>query len=160
MATDRTDEHRIRDLVARFDDAVNRRDVPEFEALWAEDARWEIGAPMAMKVEGREAIVAMWARMIEDVEWLFRGSFVGVLEIDGDTAKGRWPCIETGTFRKTPNAPARGYDNRAFYQDHYIRIDGRWLFKSRSYVYLWLSNDSLPGAPLAIGDGVTGDWNG
>ncbi|MBX9848656.1 MAG: nuclear transport factor 2 family protein [Rhodocyclaceae bacterium] len=33
-----SDRAAIADLVARFDDAVNRRDVAEFSALWAIDA--------------------------------------------------------------------------------------------------------------------------
>jgi SnoaL-like domain len=78
--------------------------------------------------------------MLQGTQWLFRGSFVGVVSIDGDSATGRWPCIETGTF-----ADGIGYDNRAFYEDKYIRIDRHWYFKQRRYVYLWLSSEKLPG---------------
>jgi ketosteroid isomerase-like protein len=135
----------ISQLVARFDDAVNRRDLEEFKSLWARDSVWEIGEPMPLRVEGADAIAATWAKMVEATQWLFRGSFVGVLEIDGDQAKGRWPCVETGTFKD-----GRGYDNRAFYDDRYLRINGIWLFQRRHYTYLWLSTEQLPGAPVAL----------
>lgn len=147
------DRDEIFDLVARFDDAVNRRDPDEFSALWAEDAVWEIGDPMRMRAEGRGTIIGAWKDMVAGTVWLFRGSFAGVVTIEGENeARGRWPCVETGTFAGTQSAGSRGYDNRAIYDDLYVRRDGRWLFQHRRYVYLWLSSDTLPGAPVPIRD--------
>jgi ketosteroid isomerase-like protein len=143
-----TDETAIQDLVARFDDAVNRRDIDEFKTLWAEDGVWEIGDPMPLRVVGAGAIAETWSGMIAGTDWLFRGSFAGVVAFDGDKGTGRWPCIETGTF-----SDGRGYDNRAFYDDVYARIDGNWRFQRRHYTYLWLSNDKLPGAPVRLAQG-------
>ncbi len=136
----------IGELVARFDDAVNRRDATEFAALWVQDGVWEIGDPLPMRVAGAAGIVATWSRMIAGTSWLFRGSFAGVVEISGDTANGRWPCIETGTFKD-----GRGYDNRAIYEDHYRRTPDGWRFAHRRYLYLWLSSETLPGAPVPLG---------
>jgi ketosteroid isomerase-like protein len=136
-------------LVAQFDDAVNRRDVAEFEALWASDAVWEIGNPMPLHVEGARHIVETWTAMLNSTTWLFRGSFVGVVDLTGIEAKGgayatgRWPCVETGTF-----TDGKGYDNRAIYEDRYVREEGRWLFQRRHYRYLWLSTDKLPGGAV------------
>jgi ketosteroid isomerase-like protein len=138
-----TDQVAITQLVARFDDAVNRRDAQEFASLWDQDAVWEIGDPMPMRVSGAQAIVEKWRAMIDGTQWLFRGSFAGVITTDGDTATGRWPCIETGTF-----ANAMGYDNRALYEDDYVRRGEQWLFKQRRYVYLWLSTEKLPGGSV------------
>ncbi len=89
--------------------------------------------------------------MLSSTTWLFRGSFAGVvhINIDGDSATGRWPCIETGTF-----VDGKGYDNRAMYQDRYVYRDGRWLFQHRRYLYLWLSNEKLLGEPIALGDEI------
>lgn len=143
--TQMSDSAAIAALVARFDDAVNRRDPVEFADLWADAAAWEIGEPMPMRVEGRARIVETWQGMIDSTRWLFRGSFIGVVTIEGDGATGRWPCVETGTFND-----GRGYDNRAHYEDRYVREGGRWLFARRRYVYLWLSSDPLPGAPVPL----------
>lgn len=137
------DKRAIAQLVAGFDDAVNRRDVAEFAQLWTDDAVWEIGEPRSMRVEGASQIVETWKGMIAGTRWLFRGSFMGVVIVDGGTLRGRWPCIETGTFND-----GQGYDNRAFYEDEYVRQDGRWLFRHRRYVYLWLSSVALPGGPV------------
>ena len=142
------DRFAIADLVARFDDAVNCRDAKEFGALWSADAVWEIGEPMPLRVEGAATIVETWQGMVAGTVWLFRGSFAGVVTLEGDRARGRWPCVETGTFAATDAGPERGYDNRAIYDDLYVKQDGRWLFAHRRYVYLWLSTDALPGAPV------------
>ncbi len=134
----------ISQLVARFDDAVNRRDVAEFALLWSPDATWEISEPMPLHVEGSENIVKTWQNMLGGTQWLFRGSFAGVVEVQGDRASGRWPCIETGTF-----VGGKGYDNRAMYEDTYVSLDGVWLFQRRKYIYFWLSNEKLPGSAQA-----------
>ena len=83
-------------------------------------------------------------------DWMFRGSFAGVVTIDGDKAAGRWPCIETGNIGTTPDGPPPWYDNRAIYEDDYVKIDGTWLFSRRNYVYLWLSTDKIAGAPVKL----------
>ncbi len=147
----------IMDLVARFDDAVNRKDAIEFGRLWGEDAIWEIGEPMPLHVEGRAAIVEAWTQMVASTDWLFRGSFMGLIDVTGDTATGRWPCIETGTFKATGDVQAKGYDNRALYEDRYVKRDGTWYFAHRRYLYLWLSNDALPGSGIALGEEIAAD---
>lgn len=141
-----SDRDAIAQLVARFDDAVNRRDPKEFRRLWATDAIWEIGDPMPAHFKGADEITRSWVAAVDGTEWLFRGSFAGVVEISGNTATGRWPCIETGTFRG-----GKGYDNRALYEDRYIKIDGQWFFAHRRYLYLWLSQEQLPGGPVKLG---------
>ena len=149
-----TDSDAIFDLVARFDDAVNRRDKDEFSKLWAEDAVWEIGEPRPLHVEGADKIVSTWSTMLFDSEWMFRGSFAGIVSIDGDTATGRWPSIETGTLLDDNKCP-QGYDNRAVYEDDYTKKDGVWRFRHRRYLYLWLSTDKLPGHPVKLGAELT-----
>ena len=135
------DCHAISQLVAKFDDAVNRKSLEEFCSLWTDDAMWQIGAPREMCVQGIDTIRETWKGMLESTVWLFRGSFAGVVEIDGDTATGRWPCIETGSFKEEGK-----YDNYALYSDSYRRVSGRgWLIASRNYHYLRLTTDIIPG---------------
>ena len=147
MTQSAEDRWALFDLVARFDDAVNRRDATEFAALWADDAVWNIGEPMPMQVQGKDNIVHTWTQMIAGTQWLFRGSFAGFVNLDGERASGRWPCIETGVF-----ADGQGYDNRSTYEDEYVRRQGRWLFHHRRYRYLWLSSQPLPGGPIKLHD--------
>ena len=148
-----TEDHlAIHTLVARFDDAVNRRDAAEFGRLWSPEAVWEIGEPRPMRVEGAERILRTWEGMIAGTRWLFRGSFAGVVTIQGDQGVGRWPCIETGVF-----ADGESYDNRALYEDVYVREQGRWLFAHRKYLYLWLSSEDLRGDAVRLGEEIAPD---
>jgi ketosteroid isomerase-like protein len=149
MVSSPSDHADITELVARFDDAVNRRDVAEFSSLWCDDAVWEIESPMRMTTEGAAQIVATWQQMLGGTRWLFCGSFAGVLQVNGDAATGRWSYIETGT-----SADGKGYDNRAICEDQYARQGDRWLFRHRRYVYLWLSSEPVPGAPIALAPGA------
>jgi hypothetical protein len=50
----------IRDLAARFSDAVNRRDPDVFGDLFADDGAWEIGEPFPSRAAGRETATARW----------------------------------------------------------------------------------------------------
>ena len=128
-------------LVALFDEATNRRDADLFAELWTESAIWEIGEPRPMRVEGAAKVRERWQEMLGATVWLFRGSFAGVVEVRGDTAVGRWPCIESGALRE-----AGKYDNYAEYEDEYRRTGTGWRFARRRYRYLRLSTDIVPGA--------------
>jgi hypothetical protein len=108
-----------------------------------------------MHVEGRAAVIETWQRMLGATVWLFRGSFTGVVAVDGDRATGRWPCVETGVFAATPAQPERHYDNRSLYEDLYVRSGGRWLIQRRRYLYLWLSFEKLPGRQVPLGEEIT-----
>jgi ketosteroid isomerase-like protein len=151
------DRAAIAELVVRFDDAVNRRDPDEFARLWTENAVWEIGDPMPMHAQGRDTIVKTWTGMVAGTEWLFRGSFAGVINVDGDQAAGRWPCVETGTFKARGGEPAKGYDNRAIYEDRYVCTADGWRFQYPRYLYLWLSNEKLPGNAVPLGEEIAAD---
>ena len=145
-----SDREEIGQLVARFDDATNRGDVEGFRALSAEDAVWEIMEPRPMRAEGVDAIVAKWQALLDVAQWFFRGSFVGVVDVDGDTALGRWPCVETSTIAAPADAAHSGYDNRAFYEDAYVRRNGAWLFSRRRYVCFYISDAPLPGRAVPL----------
>ena len=82
-----TDELAIRQLAARYIDAVNRRDEGDWSATWSRDASWNL---MGMQVSGREAIVAMWKGAMGTFRWVVMMLGSGTIELDGDTASGRW----------------------------------------------------------------------
>lgn len=47
----------IRDLAARFSDAVNRRDPDAFGDVFADDGVWEIGEPFPGRAAGRQNVI-------------------------------------------------------------------------------------------------------
>ena len=148
-----SDRELIGQLVARFDDATNRRDEDGFRALWTKDASWSIGQPRPMSVTGLDAIVAEWHRLLGATEWFFRASYAGIVDVSGDEAVGRWPCLEMSTVSHPQSAAHSGYENRAFYEDYYVRREDRWLFSKRRYVYFWISDAPIKGQAVpATGD--------
>ena len=145
-----SDRELITQLVARFDDATNIRDADGFRTLWTHDAEWRIGEPRPMHAKGIDDIVSHWQGLLDRAEWFFRGSYAGVVDVDGDAGVGRWPCLEMSTVAHPEDPKRSGYDNRAVYEDRYVRRDGRWLFASRSYVYFWISDAPIPGQKVPM----------
>ena len=63
------DELAIRALVARYADAVCRRDPDAWAATWAEDCRWDLGGPLA---SGRAETLDLWRTAIAKTTGLGR----------------------------------------------------------------------------------------
>jgi ketosteroid isomerase-like protein len=120
-----TDELAIRDLVARYIDAVNRYHQADWAATWSETAHWNL---MGMEVEGREAIVGLWGGAMASFDFALMMLNSGTLQIDGDSATGRWYITEH-------IKPKEGAANITLgvYDDEYRKEDGQWLFSHRRY---------------------------
>ena len=130
MAGTLEDDLAIRDLVYRYADAVCRRDQDAWGATWAEDGVWQL--PGAPRMEGREAIVGLWAGAMGSFTFVVQIVHYGVLDIDGDKATGRWYLSEN-----LKGADDDGRYNIGCYQDRYVKRDGQWLFAERHYAILY-----------------------
>ena len=119
------DELAIRDLVARYIDAVNRYHQADWTATWSESATWNL---MGMEVDGRDAIVGLWQGAMQSFDFALMMLNSGTLEIDGDTASGRWYITEhIKPTEGDPNITLGVYDDR------YVKENGQWLFAHRHY---------------------------
>lgn len=119
------DELAIRDLVARYIDAVNRYHQADWAATWSKTASWNL---MGMEVEGREAIVQLWAGAMSSFDFALMMLNSGTVEIDGDSANGRWYITEHIKPKDgEPNITLGVYD------DEYCKEKGKWLFARRHY---------------------------
>ncbi len=119
------DELAIRDLVARYIDAVNRYNADDWIATWAEDATWNL---LGMDVDGSEAILNLWQGAMGSFEFAIMMLNSGTLEIDGDSASGRWYITEHTKPKEGDPAMVLGV-----YDDTYKKVDGQWRFASRAY---------------------------
>lgn len=121
-----TAECGIRQLYARFVDAVWRKDDADFAALWAEDAEWKIAT---MHFRGRDEIRSAFARLLgacQRVQFI-PGPVLLDLAPDG-TAIGRVNCTELaklGTGGQSMNI--------GVYHDRYVEKDGKWLFQIKHF---------------------------
>lgn len=133
------DQAEIQRLAARFSDAVNERDTAAFRVLWADEgATWEIGEPLPMRGEGRDAIVQMLDGLFIVEHYFMQMTHTGVIDIDGDRATARFAIREHG------RGEATFYDNLAVYDDELVRQSDGWRFRRRSYSYRFLDQEPFP----------------
>ncbi|WP_156841018.1 nuclear transport factor 2 family protein [Novosphingobium aquimarinum] len=118
----------IRELLETYADAVTQLDADAWGATWAPDGEWSLpDYPELGTTKGREAIIAMWIEAMKSYPGIMFEAWPGSIEIVGATATMRSYTAET-------------YDqdgitvrDRGLYEDVCVKIDGRWLFKSRSF---------------------------
>jgi len=63
-------EAQVRELIAKFADARNKHDLPTLIALYAYDAEW-ISSNGGFN-RGRQAILTMWSRQVQIVDYVDR----------------------------------------------------------------------------------------
>ena len=135
------DELKIRNLVGKFSDSANRRDFEAFGKLWTDDGKWRVLDPFPFHAEGAANIAQKFQEMLGQFEMFVQMTHEGVVEINGDTAKTRWTVQEM----------VKGKDGNTFqnnvgmYDDELKKVDGKWLFASRTYHYIYFDESELRG---------------
>lgn len=131
------DELSIRELVARYSDAVGRRDEKAWSETWVEDAVWNVGPNRA---EGRESIVETWSTLMNLFRFVMQLPQSGVVTLDGDAAEGTWHVLELGW-------PAEGDATctLGIYRDRYRRTPAGWRFAERSFHFVYTGPPDLSG---------------
>lgn len=117
----------IRQLHARFIDAVWRQDAEEFAACWTTDGVWKIAG---MALTGREAIADACVRLLGRCEKIHLILGPPILEVSGTTAIGRMNVTEFAKMHDGSTAMTFGW-----YHDRYAEQDGRWRFASRHWSF-------------------------
>lgn len=123
------DELEIRGLAEKFSDAANRKDGAAFQALWAKEAVWKIGAPINMEFKGQENMGTSVTHMLGLWDFFVQLSGPGVVTINGDKATARFYVNEIA--RKTDDKS--GNYNLSMYNDELIKENGKWVFSKRTY---------------------------
>jgi uncharacterized protein (TIGR02246 family) len=132
------DELALRDLMARYVDAVNRYDPEAWIATWAEDGIWNLlGTP----VEGRDNILALWQQMMATFEFAIMMPNSCLFQIDGDSATGHWYLHE---YSRDLEGNVSAILSR--YVDTYTRREGEWLYQSREYGFIYNGAPDLTGS--------------
>jgi hypothetical protein len=125
----------IRELVDSYGDAVSRYHAGDWGANWAVDAVWILNLPNLPKVEGRKAIVELWVQAMSAYEWVLMTAKPGEIIVDEDQATGRFFTSELTRLKGGEEQRIAGR-----YDDTYVKIDGRWYFKSRTYKMLHIQS--------------------
>ena len=115
----------IRELIDQYNDAIARFDADAWRETWAEDASWDL---MGNSVQGRDAIVELWLKTMQQLDFVIFQSAPGALEISGDSASGRVFAMEV---MQPKGGERRHLHGR--YDDTYVKIGDDWRFSSRRY---------------------------
>lgn len=131
------DEIALRNLMARYADAVNRRDADAWIATWAPDGEWNLlGEPVA----GRDNILALWQQMMDGFEFALLLPASCLFQVTGDTATGHWYLHEySRDLEGARNMLLSRYD------DSYVKQAGEWLFHRRSCHFMYQGPPDLGG---------------
>ena len=95
----------------------------EVTALFTEDATWESPA-VGVSVKGREEISEMFKDMDAGYDFLMHSFSNPIIDIDGDTAKGKWLLFLGSNFEDKITLTYASYDN------DYVRTSQGWLIKA------------------------------
>ena len=136
------DELAIRDLVARYADAVARRDAEAWAATWAEDGEWHIfGQP----TRGRDAVVALWKTLMGTLPFVLQVPSSGIIRVAGARGTGRWHVTEYGKRNDGAGTLTLGT-----YQDEYCRRGDDWRFRLRRFDALYMGPPDLSARALPL----------
>ncbi len=120
---------RIKGLYCDTIDRIIRDKQPDDEAilrsLFTEDAVIDFTNLDGNIYRGRDAIVALFVDHHPTfVDWMWHAVGTEVIDIDGDTAKGRWTLHAQGLMKgRTDDVPGHTYGR---YIDEFRKEDGVW----------------------------------
>jgi ketosteroid isomerase-like protein len=118
-------ESAIRQLYARYGDAVWRQDLDAFADCYAEDCEWRI---MGMVLKGREQIVWNFGRILPRYRKILFSFGTPILTIGEGTAESRVYVAElSGMTDGSAFAPI------GVYYDRIVRHADRWRFSWRMF---------------------------
>ncbi len=117
-------DNSLRQLIARYCDAVVRNDADAFATCWAADASWVLGKPIV----GRAEITDAFRKLVTGYTWLVQTAPNAVFEIDetAGTGTGRVMIHEAYLSKKDGRGELVGV-----YHDRYQRVGAGWVFAER-----------------------------
>ena len=117
----------IRELMETFAVGAMHTDTEVWGSTWAEEGSWKLPS-MDAPAKGKADILATFAEKMAYVEFMSMISFPADLVIEGDKAHGKSYCRELIFPKGGGQKVVVGY-----FDDQYVKRDGRWYFLSRVY---------------------------
>ncbi|WCT71867.1 nuclear transport factor 2 family protein [Sphingomonas naphthae] len=118
-------EYGIRQLHARFVDAVFRKDAEAFGQCFARDADWKIAT---MHMHGRDEIASTFARLLGGCRKVMVIAGTPLLDFGAEGVSSRLHCTELAKMMDGSSALTLGV-----YFDRYVEEDGAWRFAWRHW---------------------------
>jgi hypothetical protein len=127
----------IRELVARYVEAVALFDVELYRSVWTADSVW--GVDGRGDISGPDAITELFVQLRGRQELAVQRVMSGRAHVDGDHGAGRW------IIHSLTRTEGRGEELLGVYDDRYRRDDGAWRFVRRDFSPLYRGRHDLPG---------------
>ncbi|MBN4055336.1 nuclear transport factor 2 family protein [bacterium AH-315-K03] len=124
------DRLEIRELMETFAVGAMQVDCELWGSTWAQEGSWKLPS-MPEAVVGKEQVVAAFKEKMQYVSYMSMISFPAHLVVDGDRASGQSYCRELIYPKAGGEKVVVGY-----FDDEYVKRDGRWLFISRIYTVM------------------------
>jgi ketosteroid isomerase-like protein len=115
----------IRQLHARFTDAVWRKDADAFADCFAEDGEWKLAG---LHMRSRAEIGSTFAKLLSACDRVLMIQGTPLLEVGQGTATGRIHVTELAKMADGSSAMTIG-----IYYDRYVDVGGLWLFQWRHF---------------------------
>ena len=144
------DEVAIRDLAARFADAATRADHETIRTLFKPDGVVTIGEPFAVTCKGIDEISALLHKLRDGKDFFVQFVHSGLIQVNGNTASARWTTREVGLGPAKSDTGKSYYNNFGFFIDELEKVDGKWLFQTRTYPYLYLDTEPFTGKGIVL----------
>lgn len=118
----------IQHLAAGYAEAISRGDIDEAVQVYAPDG--VLASPTTEDAVGPHAIAAVLHTTIADLEFVFQTVHLGLVRVDGDHARARFPITEWARRR----SDGRPMQFLGVYEDDLVRLDVGWRFGRRMLV--------------------------
>jgi ketosteroid isomerase-like protein len=118
----------ITHLASAYADAVSRGQIAEACLTYTENG--ELHSPTTEPAIGRDAIVETITATCSTLEFVFQTVHQGLVQVDGDTARARFPITEWA--RRASDA--RPIQFLGVYEDECVRTPAGWRFARRALV--------------------------
>lgn len=115
----------VRDLHARYTDAVWRKDFSAFGECFTREAEWRIGG---LELRGRENITAAFERIIANFRSVLITFQSPILDVSGER-----PCARTYIGEQVARTDGTANISIGRYYEYFTFEDGRWRFSWRLF---------------------------
>ncbi len=148
------DKMALKELVDSFSILADQKDVDTQVLLFTEDAEVNTyyDGKLVGTYKGRESIGKAFASYLSNFSHVFHMNGQQIVEIDGDHATGVSYCqvYLKGTLRGKNVEITDG----AYYNDEYVKRNGRWLIDKRTTNFVWQNTKELCAKEPMQSDGI------
>lgn len=128
----------IKELVDTFSILADEKDVKTQAGLFTEDAVLTSyqGEQKISEQRGREEIEAGCAAFLALFDTVYHMNGQQVVHVEGDHAKGKSYCQVVLIGKNEEGKRVRNMQG-VWYEDEYVKQDGRWLIANRTSHFTW-----------------------